>query len=116
VASGRRAGKGKRLVIQNGVEAEVNEGLVALIKEAFAVRNQLLSGSDGSIESMSGRLTMNKGRLTSLVRLSYLAPDIVRAFLAGRQPIALTPTALLRLSKDLPDDWKEQRCFLGFPA
>jgi site-specific DNA recombinase len=57
VASGRRAGKGKRLVIQNGVEAEVNEGLVALIKEAFAVRNQLLSGSDGSIESMSGRLT-----------------------------------------------------------
>ncbi|PNE09506.1 MAG: hypothetical protein CR217_19790 [Beijerinckiaceae bacterium] len=60
----RRAGKGKRLVIQNDVEAEVNEGLVALIKEAFAVRNQLLSGSDDSIESMSGRLTMNKGRLT----------------------------------------------------
>jgi site-specific DNA recombinase len=105
----RRAGKGKRLVIQNGVEPEVNEGLVALIKEAFAIRNQLLSGSDDSIESMSGRLTMNKGRLTSLVRLSYLAPDIVRAFLAGRQPIALTPTALLRLSKDLPDDWKELR-------
>jgi site-specific DNA recombinase len=61
----RRAGKGKRLVIQNGVEAEINEGLVALIKEAFAIRNQLLSGSDDSIESMSGRLTMNKGRLTS---------------------------------------------------
>jgi len=112
----RRAGKGKRLVIQNGVEAEVNEGLVAPIKEAFAIRNQLLSGSDDSIESMSGRLRMNRGRLTSLVRLSYLAPDIVRAFLAGRQPIALTPTALLRLSKDLPDAWKEQRCFLGFPA
>ncbi|MFZ0507021.1 MAG: recombinase family protein [Methylocella sp.] len=112
----RRAGEGKRLVIASGAEAEVNEGLVALIKEAFAIRNQLLSGSDDSIETMSGRLRMNKGRLTSLVRLSYLAPDIVRAFLAGRQPIALTPTALLRLSKDLRDDWKEQRCFLGFPA
>jgi site-specific DNA recombinase len=112
----RRAGKGKRLVIQNGVEAEVNEGLVALIKEAFAVRNQLLSGSDDSIESMSGRLTMNKGRLTSLVRLSYLAPDIVRALVAGRQSSALTPSRLLRLSRNLPHDWKEQRCFLGFPA
>ncbi len=111
----RRAGKGKRLVI-NGVEAEVNEGLVALIKEAFAVRNQLLSGSDDSIESMSGRLTMNKGRLTSLVRLSYLAPDIVRALVAGRQSSALTPSRLLRLSRNLPHDWKEQRCFLGFPA
>src|SRR4029453_16185977 len=80
----RRAGKGKRLVIENGVEAEVNEGLVELIKEAFVIRNQLLSGSDASIEAMSGRLGMNKGRLTSLVRLSYLAPEIMRALLAGR--------------------------------
>jgi site-specific DNA recombinase len=59
---------------------------------------------------------MNKGRLTSLVRLSYLGPEIVRALLEGRQPIELTPTRLLRLSKDLPHDWKEQRCFLGFTA
>ena len=112
----RCGGKGKRLVIANGAVAEVNAGLVELIKDAFTIRIQLLSGSDASIESMSGRLTMNKGRLTSLVRLSYLAPDIVRAFLAGRQPIALTPTALLRLSKDLPDDWSEQRHVLGFAA
>jgi DNA invertase Pin-like site-specific DNA recombinase len=75
----RRAGQGKRLVIGNGAETEVNAGLVELIKEAFAIRNQLLSGSDDSIEAMSGRLGMNKGRLTSLVRLSYLGPEIVRA-------------------------------------
>jgi len=63
--------------------------------------------------AMSGRLGMNKGRLTSLVRLSYLGPEIVRALLAGSQANALTP---LRLSKNLPHDWKEQRCFLGFAA
>jgi site-specific DNA recombinase len=34
----------------------------------------------------------------------------------GHQPIELTPTRLLRLSKDLPHDWKEQRLFLGFAA
>ena len=39
----RRAGKGKRFVIENGAETEVNEALVELIKEAFAIRNQLLS-------------------------------------------------------------------------
>jgi hypothetical protein len=44
------------------------------------------------------------------------APDVVRALLAGRHPIALTPTRLLRLSKDLPHDWQEQRRFLGFAA
>ena len=59
---------------------------------------------------------MNKCRLTSLIRLSYLAPDIVRALLEGRQPIELTPTRLLRLSKDLPHDWSEQRHVLDFVA
>jgi hypothetical protein len=82
----RRAGKGKRLVIENGAEAEVNADLVELIKDAFTIRIQLLSGSDDSIEAMSGHLAMNKCRLTSLIRLSYLAPDIVRALLEGRQP------------------------------
>ena len=112
----RRAGKGKRLVIANGAEAEVNAGLVELIKDAFTIRIQLLSGSDDSIEAMTERLGMGKGHLTSLVRLSYLAPGIVRALLEGRQPIDLTPTRLLRLSKDLPHDWSEQRHVLGFAA
>ena len=112
----RRAGKGKCLVIANSAEAEINAGLVELSKEAFAIRIQFLSGSDDSIEAMGGRLGMNKGRLTSLIRLSYLAPDIVRALLEGRQPIELTPTQLLRLSKDLPHDWSEQRHVLGFAA
>jgi hypothetical protein len=65
---------------------------------------------------MSARIGMNKFRLTSLVRLSYLAPGIIRALLAGWQPIALTPTRLLRLSKELPHNWQEQRHFLGFKA
>jgi site-specific DNA recombinase len=109
----RRAGKGKRLVIENGAEAEVNAGLAAMIAEAFAIQKQLLSGSDATIEAMTERLGIAKGRLTSLVRLS--APDIVRALLKGRQPIELTPTRLLRLSKDLPPhDWIEQGQFLGF--
>ena len=112
----RRAGNGKRLVIENGTEAEVNESLVELIKGAFAIRNQLLSGSDDSIEAMSGRLGVSKCRLTSLMRLSYLAPDIVCTLLEGRQPIDLTPTRLLRLSKDLPHDWSEQRRFSASPS
>jgi len=28
----------------------------------------------------------------------------------------MTPTRLLRLSRDLPLDWKDQRQFLGFRA
>jgi site-specific DNA recombinase len=87
-----------------------------VLKKALTIRNQLLSGSDDSIEAMSGRVGMNKFRLTSVVRLSYLAPEVICALLAGRHPIELTPTRLLRLSKDLPRDWKGQRRFLGFAA
>jgi hypothetical protein len=36
---------------------------------------------------------MNKGRLTSLVRLSYLDPEIVRALLVSSQSNALTSPA-----------------------
>jgi site-specific DNA recombinase len=99
-------------VAADRIEIRLSRAKVA----AFAVRNQLLLGSDDSIEAMSGRLGMNKGRITSLVRLSYLGPEIVRARLAGSQSNALTPSRLLRLSKNLPHDWKEQRCFLGFPT
>jgi hypothetical protein len=56
---------------------------------------------------------MNRCRLTSLI--SYLAPDIVRALLEGRQPVEYAD-ALLRLSKDLPHDWSEHRHVLGFAA
>jgi hypothetical protein len=55
-------------------------------------------------------------QLSHGARLSYLGPEIVRALLVGSQSNALTPSRLLRLSKNLPHDWKEQRCFLGFAA
>jgi DNA invertase Pin-like site-specific DNA recombinase len=115
-ASLRRAGKEKRLVIAGSDEAEVNAGLVALMRDALAVRHSLLSGSDDSIEAMTVRLGVSTGYISALVRLSYLAPSIVRACLDGRQPVELTPTRLLSSSKDLPHDWNEQRRFLGFGA
>jgi hypothetical protein len=49
-----------RLVIANSANAEINQGLAELIKEAFSIRNQLPSGSADSIEAMSARLGMNR--------------------------------------------------------
>ena len=86
----RRAGK-KHLVIEKGAEAEVNARLAAMIGEAFAIRNQL-SGSDDSIEAMTERLGLGKGHLTSFVRLSLLAPDIVRALLEGHSQSSDRPS------------------------
>jgi hypothetical protein len=71
-----------------------------------------------TIETLGVDIAKNVFQLHGVnrIRLSHLAPEIVGALLAGRHPIELTPSRLLRLSKNLPHDWKEQRCFLGFAA
>ena len=43
-----------------------------------------------------------------------LSPEIVRAILVGQQPVELTPSRLVMLSRNLPHDWQEQRRLLGF--
>jgi hypothetical protein len=51
--------------------------------------------------------------VTRIVRLTFLAPDIVAAILAGKQPPELTANKLMA-DKRLPLDWREQRTALGF--
>jgi site-specific DNA recombinase len=48
-----------------------------------------------------------------LLKVSYLAPDIIAAILDGRQPAGLTRTKLIRWP-GLPMDWSQQRIVLGF--
>jgi hypothetical protein len=50
--------------------------------------------------------------VTRILRLAYLAPDIIEAILAGRQPGELTLARLLK--SDLPLDWHAQREALRF--
>jgi hypothetical protein len=47
------------------------------------------------------------------VRLTFLAPDIVAAILAGKQPAGLTANKLMADTR-LPLDWRDQRTALGF--
>ncbi len=52
-------------------------------------------------------------RFTRLLRLSYLAPDIVTAIVDGQQPPGLTAEKLMRNTR-LPLSWEAQRKRLGF--
>jgi site-specific DNA recombinase len=108
----RRAGKGMRLVIASGAAKAIDDGIASLIARAIATRNMLLAGRDESIEAMASRLGVRRDYVV-LVRLSYLSPEIIRAILVGQQPIELTPTRLVALSRNLPHDWREQRRLLG---
>lgn len=110
----KRSGKGKRIVIHNGAANEIHPGLVRLLRESLRARETLLTNSAESLNAIEARLRTSKGRMTSLMRLSYLSPAIVQDILDGRQPMSLGAKQLMGLSKDLPQNWLDQRAFLGF--
>jgi hypothetical protein len=108
----RRSGQGKRMVIGELYQTASDASLVDVLKEAIAAREKLLADTDETLNEITERTTKSKGRLTALMRLSYLAPDIIADILAGRQPPELSVKRLLRTSQDLPLDWPGQRAFL----
>ena len=103
-----------RLVLGNGAAKAIDDGLASLIARAIATRNMFLAGRDDSIDAMASRLGVRRDYVAVLVRLSYLSPEIVGAILVGQQPVELTSTRLVMLSRNLPHDWQEQRRLLAF--
>ena len=53
----------------------------------------------------------SKRRIQQMIDLAFLAPDIVRDVIDGKQPLGFTSEWCLR--NDLPSDWQEQRALLA---
>ena len=85
--------------------------LIGLIAEALAVRKTVLEQS-GSLLQIADKLGKCRGHLAEMMRISYLAPDIVTAIMEGRQPVPVKRKTLM--AAKLSPDWSEQRKQLGF--
>jgi hypothetical protein len=72
-----------------------------------------MSGRDATIDALAQRLGVKRDYLSAHMRLTYLAPGIVKDLFEGRQPETLTAARLVSVSKDLPHDWQLQRGVLG---
>ena len=70
------------------------------------------SGEVDSITELADRLDVDRSYHARILRLTLLAPDIIEAILAGREPSGLS---LTRLTQTLPMLWDEQRELFGFP-
>lgn len=109
----RRSGQGKRIVIGNPPQAASDASLVNVLNEAVVAQGKLLADTDETLNEITERTTKSKGRLTALMRLTNLAPDIIIDISAGRRPPELSVRLLLRTSRDLLLDRPGQRAFLG---
>ncbi|ATW02515.1 hypothetical protein CHN51_02495 [Sphingorhabdus sp. YGSMI21] len=55
----------------------------------------------------------SKRHINQLIRLSYLAPDIIAAIINGTQPPQLTGRQIMR-KNNIPLDWASQRIMFRF--
>lgn len=86
--------------------------LVKLIEEARAAQTAIFSNRDRTVAELARQNRRGPAMYARLVRLNYLAPDIVAAILDGDHPPGLTRSALLKAT--LPLDWSQQRLMFGF--
>jgi site-specific DNA recombinase len=98
-----------KLVLESGASQRAPDPvLLKLVALAISARKSLFSSKADQLTSH-----YSKRHLCQLLRISFLAPDIITAIVEGRQPPSLTGRRLLRVT-DLPLDWAGQRRVLGF--
>jgi site-specific DNA recombinase len=86
----------------------IDPSLIKLAVKAHAARAALFAGEGASLADVARSQGHEVHYFAVLVKLSYLAPDLIEAILEGRQPLRLDRQALARI-RQLPMDWAEQR-------
>ncbi len=110
----KRRGVETKLVIGGKLQDEPDIELIKLIAKARSWWIELRDGKIESQKDLATREKLDRGDVSRILKLAFLAPDIVRAILAGEQPIDLTANTLMRQASKLPHDWSRQKTLLGF--
>ena len=113
----KRCGIETRLIVPNDDEpdTQAHPNTVQAIQQALAKAlnwNQaLLDGSAQSMTELAKQNSVTQRYVAHLIKLAFLAPDIVKAIVRGDIPRDLS---LDKLKAGFPLDWDEQRSVLGF--
>ncbi len=112
----QRVGKETRMIINgigpNETEAKPDASLVKLIVMAHRLHEDLMCENRG-IGEIAASQGVHHSYASRLIRLAFLSPEITKAILDGRQPLGLTATKLMQVSR-LPIAWRAQNQALGF--
>jgi hypothetical protein len=85
--------------------------LLSALGRAHGWREAIERGDVSGIEVLAAREKLNRRQVSRLLRLAFLAPDIQKAIVEGRQPAGFN---LKRFSESvLPVAWDHQRRQLG---
>jgi hypothetical protein len=111
----RRTGIEKRLLIDGalGIERRIpDHSLARLIAQARQYHGMLMRGEGKTITQLAKDARVTGSYFTRVLRLSFLAPEILKAILRDRHPIELSAKRLANETR-LPVAWDAQRALLG---
>ena len=112
----QRRGSRKVIVSPEGNEdlswkARRDYTLIKAIARAHRWKEMLATGKYASLVELSETEKINGSYLSRILRLTFLAPDIIESILDGRQPQEISLTTLL---EPFPNLWHEQRQQFGY--
>ena len=110
----KRTGKEMKLIVDGPADAApADTSLIRLLVRAQKVGARLFETGSPTLKDLAREENITASYASRIVRLTFLAPDIVAAILAGKQPPELTANKLMADTR-LPLDWPGQRTALGF--
>lgn len=82
-----------------------DSALLKALARGFRWKKMLQEGDFQTLEEIADAENINPSYVSRLLRMTLLAPDIVEAILAGRQPDALT---MAKAMQPFPVEWRLQ--------
>ena len=107
----RKRGGRKLVITPDGTtaaptpRARVDSALLKALARGFRWRKLLEACDFATIEEIAKAENINSSYVSRVLRMTLLAPDIVEAILAGKQPEGLT---MARAMQPFPGEWSRQ--------
>jgi Resolvase, N terminal domain len=111
----QRVGREMRMLVENrDHQTLADPGLLRIIARAHDINARLMQSTALTVHAVADQERITPGYISRLLRLPFLAPDIVIAIVNGKNPPQLTAKKLMRQALQIPVEWTEQRKLLGF--
>lgn len=92
----------------DGNRVAIDRVLIQTLARAYRWWEQIESGRYPSIQALANAEHLSSSFVTRVIRLAFLAPDIVAAITHGQQPPEVSARRLIN-APALPSDWDQQR-------
>ena len=109
----KRAGMETRLMIESSEpRRQPDRSLLRLLARAQRFNHMVMQSQGKTMAELAGETCVSPSYFTRILRLSFLAPDIVTEILSDRHPLGLTAKRISLLGT-LPNAWSDQTVLLG---